>query len=66
MSRADIRKLERQYRRAGWVIQPTRSSHRLWIAPDGTRLVTSGTPSDPRSILNHMARVKRVERAART
>lgn len=44
---------------AGWTIRRTRRGHLLWTAPDGTRVVTAGTPSDWRSLRNDLAQLRR-------
>jgi predicted RNA binding protein YcfA (HicA-like mRNA interferase family) len=57
----DLAKVIREARRQGWKVERTRKSHWRFVPPEAGRriLVTSGTPSDHRTMANHLARMIR-------
>lgn len=49
-------------RARGWTVEPARSSgHVICIAPNGSKVQISGSPSDRRTRLNERARLRRAE-----
>jgi hypothetical protein len=56
----EITRLIRVATKAGWQIKPGNGGHLKWFAPDGLTIVVSpSTPSDWRSMKNHVARLRR-------
>jgi len=55
--------LAREYRRQGWVVEISPGGHMRWRSPGGALVFSASTPSDRRSIANHVARLRRVSRA---
>jgi hypothetical protein len=62
--RSDLVRLLRQARARGWRVTPTRSGHYRLEHRTGGLVFASGTPSDPRSLRNLAADLRRVERRA--
>lgn len=59
-TRGDLRKIIREAERQGWRVETTRGGHLSFYAPDGENIVTTGsTPSDRRSLDNHIARMRK-------
>jgi hypothetical protein len=55
-----MKKLVREAERQGWRVEPTKSGHWRFYAPDGEHIVhASGTPSDHRSLDNLVAQMRR-------
>lgn len=55
----EIRPIAKAAKRQGWEIHGTRNSHNVWISPDGRKVYTSATPSDPRAMKNFLAELRR-------
>jgi len=55
------KELQRIYKIAvkqGWTVEIRHSGHMKWESPAGAPVFTASTPSDPRGIKNHIARLK--------
>jgi predicted RNA binding protein YcfA (HicA-like mRNA interferase family) len=63
MKRHDLERLLEEARRRGWLVEHTRSGHMRLRHPNGSQLFCPTTPSDPRTLLNVKADLKRAERA---
>ncbi|MBY0561538.1 type II toxin-antitoxin system HicA family toxin [Hyphomicrobium sp.] len=48
----------------GWTVSRSKNNHLRFTHPERETVFGSSTPSDPRSILNIMAKLKRAERRA--
>lgn len=57
--RKDVRAIIRSARRAGWSVGFTNGGHLRFHAPSGVTIYAASTPSDPRSIANLRAHLKR-------
>ena len=64
MNKKDAKKLADQARAQGWTIQPTKNGHEWWLAPNGERILKSGSASDHRALKNHLALIRRAGFAA--
>jgi predicted RNA binding protein YcfA (HicA-like mRNA interferase family) len=60
--RHDLAKLLRQASACGWQLSRTRGGHWLLRHPSGAVVVTSGSPSDWRTLRNTRAQMRRAER----
>ena len=61
--RGDMKRLVRSAAKRGWqVVQSKRGSHHILTWTDGSRVITSFTPSDDHAVKNATADIKRVER----
>ena len=58
--RHDLERLRREARSCGWQVMRTCSGHGWRLHPDGSVVVTGGTPSDRRARLNMRAQRRRV------
>ncbi len=55
----DLKRLAQRALARGWRIEVRRSGHLAWIPPRGRVLFTSSTPSDPRTLKNFIAQLRR-------
>lgn len=57
----DIRKIEKEAKRQGWRVEPTKKGHVRFVPPDPTKsiVIFSGTPSDRRAINNFVGEMRR-------
>lgn len=56
----ELKKVVKEARRQGWEIRERKTNHLVWLSPDGEGMVHSASsPSDPRSIPNTLAQLKR-------
>jgi non-ribosomal peptide synthetase component F len=57
----DFKNIKKAAEKQGWAVELNRNGHWKFVPPDPTKdiVYTSGTPSDYRSILNFLARMKR-------
>jgi hypothetical protein len=60
----DLARLIEAARHRGWQVEKTRKAHWKLRHRSGALVVSSGTPSCPRALLNLSAALKRAERAA--
>ena len=51
--------LRRAAKAQGWRIEVTGGSHLRWVSPAGAAVITAESPSDPRSLLNTRAQLRR-------
>ena len=59
MSASDYRRLFKKLRKAGFTIGKTSKGHYKVTSPDGKALITPGTASDHRSLMNFKADLRR-------
>jgi hypothetical protein len=62
--RHDLAQLLRQARARGWRVTPTRRGHWRLQYRTGALVFAAGSPSDPRSLKNLVADLRRAERRA--
>ncbi len=55
----ELRRLAQRALARGWRIEVRGSGHLSWIPPRGRIVFTSSTPSDPRTVKNFRAQLKR-------
>ena len=55
----DIRELKAHAESQGWVVTPTKNGHLKWVSPAGAVVISPSTPSDWRSMKNHVAYLRR-------
>jgi hypothetical protein len=55
----DYRTLAKRARNAGWSITQTGSGHLAWKSPAGRTVYCPSTPSDRRSLLNVVGKLRR-------
>jgi hypothetical protein len=53
------RQLERDAEDRGWTVERTGSGHVKWTSPGGQAVSTACSPSDPRTVDNDLARLRR-------
>lgn len=51
-SKKEMHQLVRQAMLQGWIVTRTKGSHLKWTSPAGDIVISSSTPSDPRTIKN--------------
>lgn len=52
--KGDWQALVREARRKGWRVESSRGGHVVWESPDGRKVFSGLTPSDRRSLANHL------------
>lgn len=57
--RKDMEQLARDAEEQGWEVRVLKSGHRCWTSPSGAKVFTSSTPSDPRTLMNHRALLRK-------
>jgi hypothetical protein len=55
----DFKDIRKEAESQGWAVDKTQKGHWRFRPPKGEIIVTSGTPSDYRAILNFVARLRR-------
>lgn len=56
----ELKKILKEARRQGWEVVERKTNHLAWYSPDGESIVhTASSPSDPRSIPNALAALKK-------
>ena len=58
-SSKEIRALAKLAEAQGWTVTRTRNGHLKWVSPQGSVVISPSTPSDWRSMKNHLAHLRR-------
>jgi hypothetical protein len=57
--RAQLRELAKEAEQQGWTVTQRKNGHYMWTAPNGKKVFSASTPSDPRAFKNHLSTLRK-------